>query len=107
MLGKDDPREPIKINHNQWIQLMFAAMNMGFHIIWGHEMLKRAARHGLVSSCQFGTVKNGCMSISCTLLKCTSYDIIQLMQLIAMVLNNDAAAAYDQMIQSQCMITSA
>jgi hypothetical protein len=47
------------------------------------------------------------MSISCVLLKRTSYDIICLMRLVAVVLDNEAKAAYDQMIPSQCMITSA
>jgi hypothetical protein len=43
MVGKDDPGEPIKIHHIRRIQLVCTAMNMGFQIIWGHEMLKRAA----------------------------------------------------------------
>jgi hypothetical protein len=106
MLGKDDPIEPIKINCIRWIQLVCAAMNMGFCIIWGHEMMKRATRHGLLSPYQFGRVSSH-MSISCVLLKRTSYNIICLMRLITIVLDNDAMAAYDRMIPSQCMITSA
>jgi hypothetical protein len=43
MLGKDDPGTPIKINHICQIQLVCAAMNMGFQIIWGHEMMMRAS----------------------------------------------------------------
>ncbi len=43
MVGKDDPGEPIKIHHIWRIQLVCTAMNMGFQIIWGHEMLKQAA----------------------------------------------------------------
>ena len=106
MLGKDDPGEPIKINCIWRIQLICAAMNMGFRIIWGHEMMKHATWHGLLSPYQFGGVSSH-MFISCILLKWTSYDIIWLMQLIVVVLDNDAKAAYDQMIPSQCMITSA
>jgi hypothetical protein len=49
MLGKDDPGTPIKINHIRWIQLVCAAMNMGFQIIWGHEMMMRASGHGIIS----------------------------------------------------------
>jgi hypothetical protein len=80
-------------------------MNMGCRIIWGHEMLKRAACHNLISPYQFGG-QNGHMSISCILLKRTSYDIIRLMCLVAVIFDNDATAAYDRMIPSQCMITS-
>jgi hypothetical protein len=75
-------------------------MNMGCRIIWGHEMLKRAARHNLISPYQFGG-QNGHMSISCVLLKRTSYDIIRLMCLVAVIFDNDATAAYDHMIPSQ------
>jgi hypothetical protein len=78
-------------------------MNMGCHIIWGHEMLQRAVRQGLVSPYQFGGI-NGCMAISCVLLKRTSYDIIRLMRLTAIIFDNDAKAAYDRMIPLQCMI---
>jgi hypothetical protein len=78
MLGKDDPGTPIKINHICWIQLVCAAMIMGFRIIWGHEMMLRASRHGIISPYQFGGV-SGNMSISCVLLKQTSYNIIRLM----------------------------
>jgi hypothetical protein len=67
-------------------------MNMGCRIIWGHEMLKRVACHGLISSYQFGGI-NGRMSISCVLLKRTSYEIIQLMRLTALIFDNDATAA--------------
>jgi hypothetical protein len=106
ILGKDNPGEPIKINRIRWIQLVCAAMNMGWRIIWGHEMLKRAARHNLISPYQFGG-QNGHMSISCSvLLKRTSYDIIRLMRLVAVIFDNDATAAYDRMIPSQCMSTS-
>jgi hypothetical protein len=52
-------------------------------------------QQGLVSPYQFGGI-NGRMSISCVLLKhSTSYDIIHLMQLTAVVFDNDAKAAYD------------
>jgi hypothetical protein len=33
ILGKDNPGEPIKINHIRWIQLVCAVMNMGCRII--------------------------------------------------------------------------
>ena len=79
---------------------------MGFHIIWGHKMMKRATKHGLISPYQFSD-RNGHMVISCILLKCTSYDIIHLMCLIACIFNNDAMACYNQMIPSQCMIVMA
>jgi hypothetical protein len=69
-------------------------------------MLKRAVQYNLISPYQFGG-QNGHMSISCVLLKCTSYDIIWLMHLVAIIFDNDATAAYNQMIPSQCMITSA
>jgi hypothetical protein len=42
MLSKDDPGEPVKINHIRQIQLVCAEMNMGFCMIWGHKMMKRA-----------------------------------------------------------------
>jgi hypothetical protein len=78
ILGKDKPGELILINQIRHIQLVCAAMNIGCRIIWGHEMLQRAVRQGLVSPYQFGGI-NGCMAISCILLKRTSYDIIRLM----------------------------
>jgi hypothetical protein len=71
ILGKDEPGKPIKINRIRHIQLVCAAMNMGCRIIWGHEMLQRAVRQGLVSPYQFGGI-NGRMAISCVLLKQTS-----------------------------------
>jgi hypothetical protein len=106
ILDKDEPGKPIKINQIRCIQLVCAAMNMGCHIIWGHEMLQQAVRQGLVSPYQFGGI-NGCMAISCVLLKRTSYDIIRLMQLIVIIFDNDVKAAYNGMIPSQCMILSA
>ena len=106
MLGKDDPGHPIKINHIRHVQLVCAALNMGFRIIWGHEMMKRATKHGLLSPYQFST-RNGHMAISCILLKHTSYDIIHLMRLTACIFDNDATACYDRMIPSQCMIVAA
>jgi hypothetical protein len=69
-------------------------------------MLKRAVQKGLVSPYQFGGI-NGRMAISCVLLQQTSYDIIRLMQLMAIIFDNNAKAAYDCMIPSQCMILSA
>jgi hypothetical protein len=81
-------------------------MNMGCRIIRGHEMLKWAVRKGLVSPYQFGRI-NGRMAISCILLKQTSYNIIRLMQLTAIIFHNEAKAAYDRMIPSQCMTLSA
>ncbi len=106
ILGKDNPGEPIKINWIHCIQLVCAAMNMGCRIIRGHEMLKWAVRKGLVSPYQVGGI-NGWMAISCILLKQTSYDIICLMQLTAIIFHNEAKAAYDRMIPSQCMTLSA
>jgi hypothetical protein len=79
---------------------------MGFRIIWGHEMMQRAIKAGHVSDYQFGG-HSGYMYISEILLKRLSYDICCQMQLIAAVFDNDATAAYDQMIPSQCMILSA
>ncbi len=106
ILGKDDPGKPIKIYCIHWIQLVCAAMNISCHIIWGQEMLKHAAQYNLISPYQFGS-QNGHISISCILLKCTSYNIIWLMCLVAIIFDNDATTAYDWMIPSQCMITSA
>jgi hypothetical protein len=107
ILGKDNPGKPIKVNQIHHIQLVCTAMNMGCRVIWGHEMLKRAVRKGLVSPYyQFGRI-NGWMAISCVLLKRTSYNIICPMQLTAIIFDNDAKAAYDRMIPSQCMILSA
>jgi hypothetical protein len=106
ILGKDNPGEPIKINRIRQIQLVCTAMNMGCRIIWGHEMLKRAVQKGLVSPYQFGRI-NGRMAISCVLLKQTSYNIIRLMRLMAIIFDNDAKVAYDRIIPSQCMILSA
>ena len=106
MPSKDEPRQPIKINHIHHIQLLCAALNMGFWIIWGHKMMKQAATHGLISPYQFGA-RNGHMAISCVLLKCTSYDIIHLMWLVTCIFDNDATACYDHMIPSQCMIVTA
>jgi hypothetical protein len=40
-------------------------------------------------------------------MKRTSYDIIRLMRLTAVIFDNDATTAYDRMIPSQCMILSA
>ena len=91
MLGKDDPGQPIKINHIHQVQLVCAALNMGFCIIWGCEMMKRATKHRLLSPYQFGT-RNGNMAISCILLKHTSYDIICLMCIVACIFDNDATA---------------
>jgi hypothetical protein len=105
-LGKDEPGKPIKINWICQIQLICAAMNIGCRIIWGHEMLKQVVRKGLVSPYQFGGI-NRRMAISCVLLKQTSYDIIWLIQLMAIIFDNNAKAPYDQMIPSQCMILSA
>ena len=106
MLGKDNPGQPIKINHIHHVQLVCAALNMGFHIIWGHKMMKRATKHGLLSPYQFGT-RNGHMAISCILLKHTSYDKIHLMCPNMCIFDNDVTACYDQMIPLQCMIVAA
>jgi hypothetical protein len=103
ILGKDKPSKPIKINQIRHIQLVCAAMNMGCHIIWGHEMLQRAVQQGLVSPYQFGGI-NGSMAISCILLMQTSYYVIQLMRLTTIIFDNDVKAAYDRMIPLQCMI---
>jgi hypothetical protein len=66
-LGKD-PGEPTKTTRIRRIQLVAAAMNMGFRIIWGHEMMKTARRLGLLSDIQFGAI-SGRMCISAVLLK--------------------------------------
>jgi hypothetical protein len=47
------------------------------------------------------------MAISSVLLKQTSYDIIHLMRLTAIIFDNNAKVAYDHMIPSQCMILAA
>jgi len=80
-------------------------MNMGFRIIWGHEMLQCAKRNGQLSSLQFGA-RSRQMATSCVLLKRASYDIIRLTRMTAIMFDNDATAAYDQMIPSQCMLVS-
>jgi hypothetical protein len=106
-LPKDEPHMPItRINRIQCIQLVCAALNMGFRIIWGHEMMQRAIKAGHVSDYQFGG-RSGYMYISAILLKRLSYDICRQMQLTAAIFNNDATVAYDRMIPSQCMILSA
>jgi hypothetical protein len=46
------------------------------------------------------------MYISAILLKRVSYDLIRQMQLTVAIFDNDAKAAYDQTIPSQCMILS-
>ena len=94
MLSKDDPGQPIKINCVHCVQLLCAALNMGFCIIWGQEMMKRTTKHGLLSPYQFGA-RNSHMAISCILLKHTSYDIICLMCLTACIFDNDATACYE------------
>ena len=50
-------------------------MDMGFHIIWGHEMLQQAIQHKHISPYQF-SAHNGHMSLIAVLLKCAAYDII-------------------------------
>jgi hypothetical protein len=47
------------------------------------------------------------MYISAILLKWLSYDICRQMPLTAAIFDNNATAAYDHMIPSQCMILSA
>jgi hypothetical protein len=106
ILGKDEPGQPIKINRIRRVQLVCAAMNMGFRIIWGHKMMQRASKHGLISPYQYGA-RNGHMAISCVLLKRSSYDIIRLMRLTACMFDCDATACYDRMIPSQCMMVTA
>ncbi len=69
-------------------------------------MLQRALRYGIISPYQFGGI-NGRMSISCVLLKRTSYDMIRFMHLVAIIFDNNATATYNRMILSQCMIVSA
>lgn len=66
ILGKD-PGEHTKMTRIRRIQLVSAAMNMGFRMIWGHEMMKTARRLGLLSEVQFGAI-NGRMCISAVLL---------------------------------------
>ena len=67
-LPKDEPNMPIRINRIRRIQLVCAALNMGFRIIWGHEMMQRAIKAGHVSDYQFGG-RSGYMYISAILLK--------------------------------------
>jgi hypothetical protein len=106
ILPKDDPTEPIKSTRIRRIQLVCAGMNMGFRIIWGHEMMQRATMYNHLSNVQFGA-RSGHMSLSAVLLKRTSYDIIRLMRLVATIFDCDATACYDRMIPSQCMILAA
>jgi hypothetical protein len=103
ILPKDDPTKPIKSTRIRRIQLVCAGMNMGFQIIWGHEMMQRATLYNHLSNVQFGA-RSGHMSLSAVLLKRTSYHIIRLMQHVATIFNCDATACYDRMIPSQCMI---
>jgi hypothetical protein len=77
-LPKDKPHMPIRINRIRRIQLVCAALNMGFRIIWGHEMMQRAIKAGDVSDYQFGG-RSGYMYISAILLKRLSYDICRQM----------------------------
>jgi hypothetical protein len=105
-LPKDEPHMPIRINQIKCIQLVCAELNMGFQIVWGHKMMQRAIKAGHVSDYQFGG-QSSYMYISAILLKQLSYDICCQMQLTAAIFNNDATAAYNRMIQSQCMILSA
>lgn len=69
---------PTKITRIQRIQLVCAGLNMGFQIIWGHEMLQRAIKAGHVSDYQLGG-RSGHMYISAILLKRVSYDLIRQM----------------------------
>jgi hypothetical protein len=104
-LPKDDPNTPTKITRIRRIQLVCAGLNMGFQIIWGHEMLQRAIKTGHVFDYQLGG-HSGHTYISAILLKRVSYDLIQQMRLTAAIFDNDAKAAYNRMIPSQCMILS-
>jgi len=105
ILGKDELGKPIQSTHTRCIQLVCAGMNMGFHQIWGHAMLKQATTNGLISDFQFGA-RSGHMSLSAVLINHASYDIVRLMRTIAVIFDNDAMACYDRMIPSQCMILS-
>jgi hypothetical protein len=105
-LPKDEPNLPIKINQIHWIQLVPAALNMGFKIIWGHEMMHWAIKAGHMTDFQLGGC-SGYMYISAILMKRVSYDLCQLTQTSAIIFDNDQTAAYNQMIPSQCMILSA
>jgi hypothetical protein len=73
-LPKDEPNMPIRINLIRHIQLVCAALNMGFRIIWGHKMMQRAIKAGHVSDYRFGG-RSGYMYISAILLKRLSYNI--------------------------------
>jgi hypothetical protein len=104
--AKDEPNLPTKINQICQIQLVPAALNMHFQIIWGHEMMHQAIKVGHVTDFQLGG-RSGYMYISAILINQVSYDLCRLMQTSAVIFDNDQTAAYDQMIPSQCMILSA
>jgi hypothetical protein len=67
-LPKDEPNLPIKIIRIHWIQLVPAALNMGFQIIWGHEMMHRAIKACHMTDFQLGGC-SGYMYISAILIK--------------------------------------
>ena len=104
LIEKDAGRP--RINRLRRIQLLDAAMNMGFRIIFGHRMLKLAERTGTLSSYQFGA-RSGHMSLGAALLKRLSYDIARLFVAILVAFDNDAGACYDRMIPSMCMLLAA
>jgi hypothetical protein len=70
---KDEPNLPIKINQICQIKLVPAALNMGFWIIWGHEVMHWAIKAGHVTDFQLGGC-SGYMYISAILMKRVSYE---------------------------------
>ena len=70
-LPKDAPGIPVKSTWIRCIQLVCAAMNMGFHINWEHKMIQQMTQHDHISPYQFSAC-NGHMSLSAVLLKCAS-----------------------------------
>eukprot|EP00957_Ditylum_brightwellii_P067638 5134155-Ditylum_brightwellii.AAC.1 len=95
MLEKD-PGNPML--HRLWlIVIVEADMNATLKIIWNHHLVPTAGKTKLLSQVQFGNQK-GCTVLDASLLKIVTMDCISLYRLNGVILNNDAAACYDQMI---------
>jgi hypothetical protein len=83
------------------ISLVDSTMNMGFHIIYRHQMMKAAEHNNSLAAHQYG--HSGHMAIGAVLMKCLSYDMAQLLQAILLTFNCDTMACYNQMVPSMCI----
>jgi len=97
-----DPGNP-KITKMRNLCLLDSAMNMLFPIVFGHQMLHKASKLGILSQYQFGA-HCGHMAIGAVFLKHISYDLCQLMCALLIVVDKDARACFNQMVPSQCLI---